>query len=74
MASIGILVYIFGLIFVVFWGYLTTKITFLMISKENVLARMILWFVIAWPLALALYLLFVIYLGLLGAIYDSLFP
>lgn len=74
MASIGILVYIFGLIFVVFWGYLTTKITFLIISKENVLARMILWFVIAWPLALALYLLFVIYLGLLGAIYDSLFP
>lgn len=67
-----ILVYLLGVLAVLLWGYLTTKIVFSIVSKERVVFRVICWPILGWFLLLAFYLMFVIAVGLFGITFESL--
>lgn len=71
MAFVGIFIYILGALFIVLWLYLTTKVTFSIFNKDRVILRVISWPVIAWFLALAMYLFFVLAAGFLGIAIQS---
>jgi len=73
MAVIAISAYLLGAVFIVFWLYLNTKITFYLVPKKHNIFRIIVWLILGWILIIVFYVAFIVIAMLIGYIAQIFF-